>query len=481
MSNTDIKGLNAWLDLINGSGAVVLNSTLMRLNEITANEESSANELAKVVMEDASLTTQVIKVANTAHFNPTSQSVTTVSRAILNIGFNTIKSICISIKVLEALLKDNPSATLVETLADSLHSAIQARNICVKMNSVQKEEVFVTTILLHLAELLVLSSGEPCVQAFDHEIKPGATLKEKDRAAEKVIGVSFTRLGQALVKHWRLGDGLLEVLQPGPELSRRAEAVLLGDDISRVIKLGTESAEYKDLIKRICLYTGKDEKLVCEQLRRSAKEAEEVAIRQGSKKLVDMIPSADRVAPDGTSEEIKVIEPDQAFQLATLQELNRMMMEGSNMNSVFGKVLQGLHKGVGLERVALAIFDVKREGLGVKYALGQKTSHWPEHFRVRFEKSQNGFLFNVFQKGSAVWVGGPGFDEHSRRLSSDFPNVTGVKSFFIAPLKADNRSVGFMYGDLGLSRRPLTDVYFNGFRHFCQQANMCLTMLAKRK
>ncbi len=476
------KGLTAWLERLDGEEGVVLTSILSELNELTSSDETSANQLAEVILKDASLTTQVLKVANTVHFNPTGYPVTTVSRSILNIGFNTIKTICISIKVLETILKDHPSTRLLEIMADALHAAIQARNICNKMSAEGKEEVFVAALLLHLAEMLVLASEESEVAELNELTDGNATDNEKDRIAEKVIGVSFKRLSLALVKNWRLGSVLQESLQPTPKMSRKAEAVLIGEEVSQASKKGWDSAEMKALVKKIATFNGGSIGDVHRMLRESANEAAEVAANYGSEALVNMIPASKSVGSSVNAGENSAVEhePNPQLQLQILQELTAMMVEGFDMNALFQMVLEGLHRGVGLERVCLAIFDRNRETISAKYVLGEGTEEWRSKFKFEFVKNRSGFLFQLFSKGTPAWIGHANFKALSGALTPDYIAVTGTKNFFISPVKANKNPIGFLYADLGKSNRSLNDNYFNGFRHFCQQTNMCLTVLSNK-
>jgi len=476
------KGLSAWLERLDGEDGVVLTSILSELNELTSSDETSANQLAKVILKDPSLTTQVLKIANTVHFNPTGSPVTTVSRSILTIGFNSIKSLCISIKVLEIILKGQSSTRLFQIMADALHAAVQARNLCIKMSGEGKEEVFVATLLLHLAETLVLSSGESEVEELNALTPDDAKDIEKDRIAEKVIGVSFKRLALALVKNWRLGSVLQESIQPASKVSRKAEAVLIGDEISKVSKKGWNSAEMKSLLKKISTFTGLGSEAVEEMVREGANEAAEVASNYGNDVLVAMIPASKIItsASGEDEKELNTHEPDPQLQLQILQDLTAMMIDGIDINSLFQTVLEGLHRGVGLERVCLAIFDKGRETISAKYVLGDGTEDWSKKFKFNFEKSRSGFLFQLFSKGAPAWVGNSQFKALNMALTPDYIAVTGVKSFLISPVKANKKPVGFLYADLGESKREITDAYFNGFRHFCQQTNMCLTVLSNK-
>ncbi len=137
-----MKGLHGWMRTLEKSEAAVLSNLLKELDQVTASEESSGAQLAEVILKDVSLTASVVRVANSVTFNPSNISVTTVSRAIINIGFKNIRSICLSIKVLEAVLQESPAPLLLAMLARSLHGANQAKALCKEFSQSQQEEVF---------------------------------------------------------------------------------------------------------------------------------------------------------------------------------------------------------------------------------------------------------------------------------------------------------------------------------------------------
>ena len=122
-----MRGLNGWLRKLEGNQAAVLATLLKELERLTSSEESSGMEVGEVILKDANLTSNIIRVGNSVMYNSSNIPVTTVSRAILNIGFDQLRSICISIKVLESVLQDNPSDLLISRLATTLHGAAQAK------------------------------------------------------------------------------------------------------------------------------------------------------------------------------------------------------------------------------------------------------------------------------------------------------------------------------------------------------------------
>jgi HD-like signal output (HDOD) protein len=482
-----MKGLHGWMRALEDNDAAVLSTLLKELDQITASDESSGAQLAEVILKDVQLTANIIRVANTVTFNPSSISVTTISRAILNIGFKNIRSICLSVKVLESVLKDSPSPLLIAMLARSLHSATQAKELCssAKFNNTEREEVFVASLLSHLAELLVLGFRDEDVKKLKHEIEPSSSTEEKNRCAEKFLGVSLTRLAKTLTKQWRI-EGLVNEVLSGiadEDSDPRIQAVILGDEISRAALLGWDSVEFKEVSQRVAEFKNIGEMEAAIYLKDVADETAKTVSSFGKKVLVDHIPTSKRPAVSiekKTDQEEEGLKANMAFELEVTEHVDKLLDENFNINQIFKLVLKGLNKGVGLERVALAIFDKEHQKVAVKYAAGTGTEKWRETFVVRYERSHSGFLYNLFERDQAAWIGHSDYKHISQFLSPEYVGITGQKKFFIAPLMAGRKRIGFIYADMGVSSRELNDTYFEGYHKFLEKAKLALEKLASR-
>jgi len=489
-----MKGLNGWVRLLEGNQSAVLSTLLKELDRITASDESSLSQLAEVILKDANLTSNVIRVGNSVQFNAGAAAVTTVSRAILNIGFKHIRSVCFSIKVLEAVLKDSASDLLVSRLATTLHGAAQAKALLSEKPPHTQEEVFVASLLSHLAELLVLSSDEDDAKEYAKELCPTSTLQDKNQIAEKTLGVSLTRLSKTLMKRWRIEGMVSDVFLNPDKPSDEIRSIQLGDEISRTALLGWDSLEFKAVLKSVAEFRKQSVSEAIKKIQQTAEDTAEAITQYGKGVLDGQIPTkTHKVEPRQLSEPLDstddktdddkaavLLMPSANFQLKVLQELTSQLTSDFNINKVFKTALLGINRGVGMERAALVLFDKSQLKLVAKYVQGDATKPWLESFVVPYSKSESGFLYQLFKQDKVTWVGHSDHKSISQYLSKEYMGITGTEQFFIAPLIAKGRKIGVIYADLGLSKRELSDDYFNGFNHFMQQVKLALTVLASR-
>lgn len=106
----------------------VFSATLNRIRELSSSEDSDAMMLAMAVMKDANLSARLLRVANTPEFNRGAGEVAAISRAVVLLGFERIKNLSLSLKLIESFTKAYPNSG-VETLLQQafLHAALTGK------------------------------------------------------------------------------------------------------------------------------------------------------------------------------------------------------------------------------------------------------------------------------------------------------------------------------------------------------------------
>ena len=203
------KGLAAWIKRINEMELPAMAGVVRELNQITEDQQSHAGQLAECILKDAAITSQVLRVANSVQYNPTAIKITTISRAAVLIGYVEIKTICLSVSVIDSLLGKQPRAHLQQLLAKGFHAAVQAKNLAIHLGSEQREQVFIAALLLHIGEMAFYGVGAEVVDQFEKAILEADSQHE---ACMDVLGVGFNTISKALAKEWHMGELLTRCL-----------------------------------------------------------------------------------------------------------------------------------------------------------------------------------------------------------------------------------------------------------------------------
>jgi putative nucleotidyltransferase with HDIG domain len=185
-----------------------------RLLEIIGDESHSTTDIVRVVENDPSLTTRVLRVANSAAFfrgNP----ISTLGRAIGHLGEKMVVDIAVgscTVQMLNRPLRGYDSA-LGELWDHSLCTAISAREITHLAQNGASPDLAFTSGLLHDIGKAVLSeflegNVEKITALWDRKQVQDYLEGEKD-----IVGTDHTEVGYEIAKHWRLPKPLCEVIK----------------------------------------------------------------------------------------------------------------------------------------------------------------------------------------------------------------------------------------------------------------------------
>jgi len=200
-------------------GLPTLPSVVTTITKMMQNPRVSAAQIGKVIQSDVALTSKILKLVNSAFYGFPNR-ISTVTHAIVILGFNAVKSTAMSVSVFESFGKGKGEEVIdrVGFWKHSIGCAAAARVIAKWLNMRELEEAFIAG-LLHDIGLLILDQF-----IHDEFVKIVNYAREKDvllRDAEKAVldGITHNDLGAWLGRKWNLAPSLIEVIETYPNPS----------------------------------------------------------------------------------------------------------------------------------------------------------------------------------------------------------------------------------------------------------------------
>ena len=145
--------LEAWIQRIGEQEMPIFGRTVQEIVSVSQDSETSASEMAQAVLRDSAMTAKVLRLANSSYYNPARNHVSTISRAVVLLGFDTVRSMCLSIALIDSLTQGQQREQVIQEMARSLHAAVQARNVALQRHDSSPEEVFVAALLYRLGDM----------------------------------------------------------------------------------------------------------------------------------------------------------------------------------------------------------------------------------------------------------------------------------------------------------------------------------------
>ncbi|NLG18683.1 MAG: HDOD domain-containing protein [Fibrobacter sp.] len=180
-----------------------------RLIEVINSPESSADDAAKLLEKDPALTSKIIRLANSAFYG-IPRSISSVSTAVVILGFNAVRSIVLSVSLMKMFpVIKNRAFDRDRFWKHSIVTALASRIIVRHFFNVRimdPESAFCAGILHDIGKLIFCEYMsreylEVCEYARENKI---ALLD----AEKRVLGFSHAELGKILAEKWALPSDL---------------------------------------------------------------------------------------------------------------------------------------------------------------------------------------------------------------------------------------------------------------------------------
>lgn len=451
--------IETWLDGLNGQDLPVLGGTVQSLCNTAEARGSSATDLARVVLRDAGLTSDVIRTANSAYFNPSAQHISTVSRAVVLLGFNTVRSIGLSLAVIDSLVRGHHRDRVHRLFRESVEAALCARTMAEAVGDRAAEEVFIAGLLYRIGELAfwcMADDGAAAALEQAMEEHPGLP-REAEREA---LGFSLRDLSRRLVKDWRLGELTAEALKPGAVTGGRARTTRHAHDVvERLWRKDVAGAV--DLIRDT---TGLDEEAAQGVLERTRRELPALGRALG----FDF--ETHNLAREEAGGEVAAREPDPRLQLRVLREMTATVRESRDLQALFDLVMEGLYRGLALDRCIVATLRRGHAGLRIRAALPD-----PAELGDAFEELT---LSDDLTRG--LIPSRPTLLDATARGRIPMPlRQVLLGQVLVAPIRATGRTLGLLLAEQAASQAPDEETV-QGFIHFAEQTEFCVSHLLQR-
>ena len=481
-TNGKKRSLEQWVGLIRDQEMPIFGHTVQSIVSVAENDEAPAAQLASVVLKDASMTTRVLKLANSIYFNPQRQPMSTISRAVIVLGFNSVRNMCLSISLVDAFVRGNARDRLTQSLARAIHAAVQARSIAIEREDESPEEVFIATLLFHIGDMAFWCfSGEAGDQLDTVMQQPGYT---KEQAQDEVLGFRLKSLSTSLAQEWHLNPLLLETLSHPRDAGQRGQNITLAHDVAEAAeKHGWESPETQAAIQAIAKLAGSSSKNTADQIHRNAREAADIATYYGAASAAHAIPlpGSDSHAKSSAHPPIEYPQPDGMLQLKILRELSMLLENGSDLNMIMEMVMEGIYRGVGMDRVLFAILTPDKKGLRAKFVLGQDNEKLQSSFHFTRLPNVRNIFFEAIDKECSLLIDCDKRKELCAVVNSSVTSIIGKRPFLISTIAINGKGIGILFADRALSEREIDEETMESFKHFAKQANMGLSLIASRR
>lgn len=217
---------------------IVVNSIL----ELMENPKTSAEDVNRIIRMDQALASRILKIVNSAFYGFPRQ-ISTVTQAVVILGFNAVKSLALSASVIQIFgTKESDGFDIKAFWEHSICTGVMANMVGRRINYPLPEECLIAGILHGIGKLIF---DQYLHSMFIQAVKKAKKDKKLLQQAEReIFGTDHCRVGAMLAEKWRLPLQLVESINyyPHPGLANfnptLASLVHVGNYLSRKKRCG---------------------------------------------------------------------------------------------------------------------------------------------------------------------------------------------------------------------------------------------------
>lgn len=448
-----------------------LSQTISAINKVDDAQAEKVQSLSGVILQDFSLTNKLLKVVNSASFGQFGGAISTVSRAIVILGFDRIRSLAVTILLFEHMQNKAHAARLRDVVLEIFFGGMLCRKLADKSGWRDAEEALICGMFQHLGRLLThFYFNEESVEITKRKNQTGET---ESVAATAILGVSYAELGVAIASEWNFPDRIVTSMRPLPdtkvrEPANQAErlrvfANLASEMLPLVTLKPTEGAQYvQNLMRRFSAIVSWNEREFHDLLQDAAKQYMaylsllhiDLGHAEFANKLRGLagqtVAATNESAEENTSRELggetPTITNPSAILAAGVQDITNTLVGDFNLNDVLRMILETMFRSVGFDRVLFCTRDVKKGTMVARFGFGAELDSILPKFNFPVSPMVDVFQL-VLAKNADVFIEDVDAESIAQRIPAWYRSISPAKTLVVFPVVIDKKPIGLFYAD----------------------------------
>ncbi|MDD2914529.1 MAG: HDOD domain-containing protein [Gallionella sp.] len=458
-----------------------LSGVISEINQIVASETASTSRLAGAILQDLALTNKLLKLVNGASYGQFGGAINTISKAVVILGFETVRNIAMTLIMLEFLQNKEMAARLKEEIINAVFSGVVAAQLCRRYGAKDAEEVQVCSMFHNLGRMLSIFYFFEESQEVNRLMKQG---EGEEEASARILGVPYSELGLSVARNWNFPPRLIagirklsgEKIRPAQDVQDNlAITVNLADELCDIA--GADDIQHKPQVlgNLVARYEGAykiSEQELAAAINAGLNEMTErsgmLGINTAASALLNRVKqwnghslppglTKKQDVPDGmTGLDQAVTQKDGAAEhmldsdailSAGIQDVTNSMMGNFKLNDVLQMILETIYRGMGFNRALIMVRSNKQAAMVARFGFGPGINEVIPNFRFPLNFVPDVFHLSI-EKGLDIMIA----DIYSLKISDKIPgwyrDVVYAPCFILLPLMLNGKAIGMFYADM---------------------------------
>lgn len=467
-----------------------ISQSISAINKIAASDSDSVADLSNVILRDFSLTNKLLKLVNTAFYGQFGGSISTVSRAVVILGFDTVRNIAVSLMLFEHLQNKSQAQQLKDEVIATFFTGLIGRELAGKIKLRDTEEALICAMFHNLGKLLATFYFHEEVVEINKLVAGGVA---ENRAVLDILGATYQDLGIGVARTWHFPEKIIismrelteeKVKAPQSDADKLRILSSLSKSLAQVAGHTDPHEKHKHVQHLVSRYgaslgvsdrvlTGVVEEAMYEfrreagvlevnaqestylgkvttwsgikpgeadALARTEVHGDQLSATLQNTVLVSEQETLDASVADGVPGNA------QAVLAAGIQDITSTLVEDYALNDLLRMILETMYRGMNFSRVMLCIRDVRQNSMNARFGFGQDIQQRiPDfQFSLKFEPD----VFHVaLAQALDIHIEDVNAPNIRERIPQWYRDKIAARSFILFPLMIDKKPVGLLYAD----------------------------------
>lgn len=469
--------------LLKNNDFPAMTNTVSLINKFKETEDASVSEFANLVLKDHALTSKVLKLVNSVSFSQFGE-VTTISRAIILLGFENIKNLALTLMLFDHLQRSSSNSDLVDTIVKSFYSGILAQKIAQETGFADREESFLCSLFHTFGKIMISFSWPEKV----HEIKVFGQEKavSEELAALSVLGAPYEDFGMTIAKGWNFPSRIVQSMHrmrgkeisgnPG-ELDRLNSIATFSNEVTGILASAAGQKERQERIEKLITsfkehygnLHGKLSGIISSSLQdlveyssifnfdlRSVPFSKQLlggveegtasgAVGRDTRSFDELAESLGTI--DALLESERKETPESIF-TEGIQDINKSILSNFSLNDIIRVALETMYRGMqvsGMSNVLFFIKDTKLPAMSVRFGFGSGIEEIKKWFMINYGESKDLFSISILKQKDLVIKTID--DPEIRGLLPEWYQIRVSPRIFVIllPITINNKPIGMFY------------------------------------
>jgi HD-like signal output (HDOD) protein len=463
----------------NDVSLMALGGSVSRVVELASSDDEDTHNLAYYVLSDVALTQKILRLSNTVCYRTAASTpVTTVSRAIFLLGFDTVKTSALAMVLVDGLTNDDHAHSVRAELASALCASLVGRELARRSHYMGAEEAAIAALFKNLGRLLVASHEHDYYRDILSLIEDGTHTSMQ--ASTQVLGFSFDSLAESVLQEWKIPEAIIHAMGSvgtGPQKAPKSRQEWMRQVASFSVEaaklvpyLGDPSVDFDSeaLVARYGVALGLDRDKMDELL--STVAAEITTLTES----LNLTPPPDNTAPtmaqpaeepglpsvlmmatmDTGSTQADTCYPSgkpfnaRDLLLAGVQDVTQMRATGRcRVNELIMLALETLYRSLGFRFAVVCLKDLKSGQYRSRLAIGEQHAARQAAFNFPIPSARD--LFHLSMENDADLMIADATSIKIRDLLPAWHRalLSDARSFIVLPLVVQKVQLGLFYAD----------------------------------